>query len=227
MFDLFGTLVPPFAKRAHRAALAECAAVLQIAPELCDAGWRGSYRARIAGEFLSVADNFDWICRQGGQPRSADACRQAESAHAVFTRRALSPLPGVRASLSRLRDAGARIGLLTNCAPDVPLLFAGSDLASCFDATVFSCQAGVVKPDRGSYEAVLQRLGASPSAAIFVGDGSDSELTGASAVGMTAVLVTPCLEDTYDSQRHDVTSWSGLRFPDVCQVVDALLQPAP
>ena len=70
------------------------------------------------------------------------------------------------------------------------------------DATVFSCTEGLRKPDLAIYELAASRLGVDTSDCVFVGDGADGELDGASAAGMHAVLLRT--DDT-----HPPEAWDG------------------
>ena len=77
------------------------------------------------------------------------------------------------------------------------------------------------KPEAPIYEEALRRLGVSAAEAVFVGDGGSNELSGASAVGMEAVLFRP--EET-DVFRPEAEEWSGtqiLALPEVLRLIDA------
>lgn len=220
VFDLFGTLVRPFRRSEHALAMQKCAGILEIDFEECHRLWVESFAQRSVGEFGSIAENFAWIVRRtGGEPVEAILLRAAEQ-YAQFTVASLEPLEGVLDTLQQLRDCGLRVGLLTNCAPDVPEILPETPLGRCFDARVYSCEAKAAKPAREVYELVVRQLGVDPGRTLYVGDGSDGELAGAAAVGMHPVLVTPSLVDTYDAQRPEVAGWAGERIatiPDVLQ----------
>ncbi|WP_194890875.1 HAD family hydrolase [Catenulispora pinisilvae] len=223
VFDLFGTLVPPFRKAEHTEAIRGCARVLGMDFEACHALWIESFGQRTSGGFASVADNFAWMGDRTGVRLDPQACRAAAVQYGEFTRAGLEPLEGVERTLAALKTAGLRLGLLTNCAPDVPSILAETAWGSRFDAAVFSCTARVSKPEPRSYELVLDRLGIPAGAVLYVGDGSDGELRGAAAAGLHPVLVTPDLTNTYDRTRPDVESWTGPRIatiPDVLGYLD-------
>ena len=73
LFDLFGTLIPPFRMREHRDVLRECAQTLGISFEACYRHWGETYLQRTRGEFVSVADTFCWVARQ--MERWQPSCR--------------------------------------------------------------------------------------------------------------------------------------------------------
>ena len=82
-------------------------------------------------------------------------------------------------------------------------------MAPYFKHCVFSCDLGVVKPDARTYRAALEALDLQPGEALFVGDGSDEELSGAKLVGIQSVLVSVALSNTYDPKRSDLETWIG------------------
>ena len=62
-------------------------------------------------------------------------------------------------------------------------------LAPLFDVAVLSFDVGMAKPDPRIYELATERLGVAANDCLYVGDGSDGELSGAAQAGMTAVLM--------------------------------------
>ncbi|MFG1864110.1 HAD family hydrolase [Microbispora bryophytorum] len=224
VFDLFGTLVPPFRKAEHSSAIRECALTLGLDFELCHGLWVESFPYRVSGDFESVAANFAWIGERAGITLGQENCRAAAEQYADFTQASLQPLDGVERTLATLKEAGLRMGLLTNCAPDVPEVLPRTPLGAYFDTTVFSCSARVRKPERLSYELVLEQIRTQPVRTLYIGDGSDEELRGAAEAGLHPVLVTPSLANTYDSRRPEVENWTGSRvatIPDVLTFLDA------
>ncbi|MEU1880037.1 HAD family hydrolase [Streptosporangium sp. NPDC020072] len=222
IFDLFGTLVPPFRKAEHTSAIQECAKILDLDFELCHSLWIESFPQRVSGGFASIASNFAWIGEQAGITLSREDCLAAAAQYAEFTRAGLEPLAGVNQALTQLKSAGLRLGLLTNCAPDVPEVLAATPLGAHFDAAVFSCSARIRKPERPAYDLVLQEIGTRPEHTLYVGDGSDDELRGAAEAGLRPLLVTPSLANTYDSHRPAVENWKGPRVATIPAVLSYL-----
>lgn len=185
LFDLFGTLVPPYRKAEHHAALRGIADVLGRSFDDVLSGWSRTWDARATGGYRSIGDNLRDLV-----PDAADD--DIERAHRIyhgFTVQSLEPKPGAFEVLRWLRERGVARALVTNCAPDVPELWAQTPWADWFDVTVFSCGLGTKKPDPAMYHAALDPLGVAPHDATFVGDGSDRELEGAADVGLTPILV--------------------------------------
>jgi putative hydrolase of the HAD superfamily len=94
------------------------------------------------------------------------------------------------AVLERLKKQGKLLALLSNADVMEMASWDETEAARLFDVTVFSCAAGLVKPERGIYELCLRELGVHASEAVFVGDGGSDELQGARDAGMTTVMVT-------------------------------------
>lgn len=98
--------------------------------------------------------------------------------------------PATVGVLDSLRDAGCRLGLVSNATAETAEAWQGAALAERFDVAVFSCDLGVAKPDRRIYLAAAEGLGAPPTECVYVGDGADGELAGAAALGMTVIRTT-------------------------------------
>lgn len=210
LFDLYGTLIPPFRRQEHMAALRRCARLLGIDAEACQRGWVSSFPDRVRGRFDTVSDNFRHIAHQHDLVVDDARLSRAEQCYLEFTWESLGLVgTDTMAALDELRAAGVSMGLVTNCAPDVPTAWDASPLGPYFSFCAFSCRIGAVKPERKIYQVALDGLGIDAAQAVFVGDGSDEELSGAVACGIRAVLVRRDLSNTYDATRADVEAWSG------------------
>src|SRR6185503_795176 len=93
-------------------------------------------------------------------------------------------------SLDRLRAAGVRTALVSDAGADDVESWESSPLRSRLDATVFSYQLGIRKPDARIYAHALNAVGVRADEALFVGDGGSDEHRGARAVGIAPILVT-------------------------------------
>ena len=141
------------------------------------------------------------------------------------------PVSGAVEALAALGAAGLRRGLLSNAhARDVGA-WERSPLASCFEAVVFSCFAGVAKPDPGAYATVLEALGVAGEEALFVADGGGGELAGARRFGFAGVVLVagPALRSGVRT-APEVTaleSQADLRIEDVAELPDLLARHDP
>jgi putative hydrolase of the HAD superfamily len=98
--------------------------------------------------------------------------------------------PQVLATLRQLRKDGHRLGLVSNVSLLPNLMRADLDrleIGPLLDASVFSSEVGVRKPDPRIFQEALTRIGAEPDETVFVGDRLYDDVSGAQAVGMRAV----------------------------------------
>jgi epoxide hydrolase-like predicted phosphatase len=92
-----------------------------------------------------------------------------------------------------LRKRGVLIGLLSNNTLDLYDTLAVFELEPLFDAVVISAEIGLMKPNPAAYKVILERLGMAPRQTLFVDDFL-TNVEGARAVGMEAILYTPDLD---------------------------------
>ena len=152
----------------------------------------------------------------------SDRVRDAVGHYCRFARELVVPSDGTVQVLDALVSRGHALGLLSNAHDDIARAFADSELAGRFAAVTFSCQIGWRKPDPKAYAAVVDALDA-PSKVMFVGDGSDNELTGAAMAGLHPVLLRGDTTDAYDSDRPEVAAWSGPSIDKLEDLPDRLL----
>jgi putative hydrolase of the HAD superfamily len=115
------------------------------------------------------------------------------------------------ASIRWLRARGLKIGVLSDCTVELPEIWPELPLAAAVDAAVFSCTAGIRKPDPRLFNLVCRELGACPSACLYIGDGGGRELSGARAAGMRAVLLAA--DDWQTNVVYDrEEDWDGPRI---------------
>lgn len=180
---------------------------LELTPEEFDSRWYGELAdLRETRPFAEVLARLDVT------PEAAD---EVISLRRDVTRQGLVPVDGVVETITALRARGLKIGLITVCSEDVPLLWEETQFHGLFDAEVFSATCGLRKPDPRIYRLALDQLGVEPEEAVFVGDGANDELAGAERVGMTAVGV-----DSPGGELPD--DWHGPRIralPELLELV--------
>ena len=131
-------------------------------------------------------------------------------------KRVLVPRPDGLPTLDELRRRGHLLGMISVCTEDVPQVWDETPLGGKFDATVFSCDVGVSKPDPRIYEIACERLEVEPAECLFVGDGANDELPGAERAGMAALqLRAPGEELTEPGQ-----AWQGASVEHLSEVLD-------
>src|SRR5438046_3158146 len=119
------------------------------------------------------------------------------------------------------------------CLPEVPTMtqcravlfdFFGTltrAVAPLLETCVYSIEVGVCKPDPLIYKIACSRLDVSPEECLYVGDGGSQELTGARAVGMTAIrLAAPDLAGhlRFNSEQ----GWTGPTARTLSEAVRSL-----
>ncbi len=227
VFDLFGTLVPgtPIARRSADAAAT--ARILGVDPKAFHDLLHATFTERATGALGDGESALRILAaRLGASPDAAALAAAAQLRHRQLVSD-LVPRPDAVATLAALSGAGYPIGLVSDCGPEVPLIWPTLTIAPYFGATVFSSEAGRRKPDPSLYRAVCRRLQVEPAACLYVGDGDSHELTGAARVGMSAVRLAaedaeaPALVH-YD---HD-TQWRGPTVPRLADVPRMLGLPA-
>ena len=122
---------------------------------------------------------------------------------------------GVREALSRARDAGVLLGVVSNSEGKLDALFAHVGLSEYFVAVVDSAHEGVRKPDPEIFRRALARIGVPASRAMYVGDLPSVDVDGARAAGMRAVLVDPLAHYPHYADAPRVDS--------VVEVLDAIV----
>ncbi len=222
IFDLFGTLIDNFSVQEYERTLLKMADALSVSPRDFAGLWRETFNDRMSGRFGTEEDNIEHICMMLGAKPPADSLKLAVEIRFDLTRRALAPRSGAVETLSALKAAGRRIGLVTDCTAEVPTLWPATPFASLVDVPVFSCAARMKKPDPRIYLLACERLEVSPGQCLYVGDGSSRELTGATEVGMKAVMIRVPYETT-DMHRIDAEEWNGLAISALNEVL-ALLE---
>lgn len=97
--------------------------------------------------------------------------------------------PDVSLALSRLREKGLKLGIVSNWDTRLPDLLSELGLEDSFDAITFSAAEGIEKPNPKIFLACLAKLGVSPEHALHVGDHPIDDFEGAQAAGMASVLI--------------------------------------
>ena len=220
IFDLYGTLVDDL-RHPHRQEIkyqrwkSETAGILGVSMEDFTRTWSETVPLQSIGAIRGHLEPYKLISDRLGADVSDDQLERAVSSGLEYVRRALRPREGTLETLVRVRDEGIRTALISNCLGDTSELWSSTPFASLFDASILSFEVGMVKPDPGIYRLACERLGVRLEDCLFIGDGGSGELTGATNVGMEAVLIrTP--DDTENGERED---WRGVRISSVSEVL--------
>lgn len=211
IFDLFGTLVDSFSPQEYEHVLAQIASALSVPFKDFVRLWLDTFNERAIGVFPNPEANIEYICRMLGVSLKDDRIKAATQIRFNFVFHSLTPRDDAVETLVRLKSKGYKIGLISDCSAEVPVLWEDTPFASLIDMPVFSCSAGLKKPDPRIYQLACERLRVDPKDCLYVGDGSSHELTGASQVGMHPVLIRVPYEDddNYDIHQREAEDWDG------------------
>lgn len=113
---------------------------------------------------------------------------------------------------------GWLLGLVSDASAETPQLWPTSPLSERIAVAVFSCQIGVRKPDPAIYRAATGGLGVAAQACVYVGDGGSGELAGATALGMTALMMRPQTDGEASAASDDLEPWSGPRIASLSEL---------
>lgn len=190
VIDLFHTLVDPedFRPKEFRR-VAQIVSALQLEEEEFLRYWRGEEIAHKVQTTAAPITEFvsDYLATLG-KTAELDVLKTIDHEYGRYQDEAiLNPRPHVMPALKQLRDMGLKLALLSNTTQREVHVWSQSKLSPLFDAAVFSCDIGCMKPDAIAYKAALEKLGGvKPSDAAYIGDGAD--VIGAKEAGFGYVI---------------------------------------
>jgi len=224
IFDLFGTLVPNMSLSGYRAVLVKMAHLLSIPTDDFLQLWFDTFNERCTGIFKAPDENIRYICQTISIPVNETQMKLATYIKFEHSARSMIPRADAIETLSHLKSAGYKIGLISDCSAEAPTIWPDTPLSHLFDVTSFSCEVGIKKPDPRIYRLTTKQLGIKPQNCLYVGDGSSRELTGAAQVGMHPVLLRVPQEDNADVHRVDAETgdWDGPTISSLSEVLDLM-----
>jgi putative hydrolase of the HAD superfamily len=161
--------------------------VLRRLIEVEERSWR---RTRTDRRSSRLADLLEEASDELGTDVAGAVLEEAAGHHLDVWTPHIRHHPDAVPALSELRDAGYRIGLLSNT--HWPRHFhehflERDGLAELIDVRCYTSDMEFVKPDRRAFEEVLEALGV--TTAVFVGDRRYDDVWGAQQAGLKAVWV--------------------------------------
>ena len=206
--DLFGTVVPKWSTELSTGARRRMANHIGAEEHAFHEAWRVRWLDRELGR-IGLEENMSEVVQcvaPGAGPGAVAALIEIWIGH---VKEQLRPRPDALEVLEAAKTSGLRVGLLSNAGPTVPPLFREGPLGRLVDCAVFSCTAGIAKPDPRIYAAVFRELVVPPAACLYVGDGADEELQGAESAGMTPVLLRVDSEIEREGFPPGAAAWHG------------------
>jgi putative hydrolase of the HAD superfamily len=145
--------------------------------------------------------------------------REAVRIRSQWFQYALSNIPQENIdAINHLRAADLRLGLISNADAMEVAAWEDSPLAGLFDAEIFSCEVGSVKPEPAIFHKCLDALKLKPSECLFVGDGGSNELIGAKEVGLWTVFVSGVIAEHWPDrvpQRIKISDYHVTSMPQI------------
>ncbi|OGO07361.1 MAG: hypothetical protein A2Y92_01920 [Chloroflexi bacterium RBG_13_57_8] len=222
IFDLFGTLVDNFTITEYQQVLAAMSAVLEAPPEEFSKLWRDTFKLRTNGTHRTHQDSIRYICRELGMAVTEEQIEKTAAIRLDYTIKTLKPRPDAVPVIKKLKSMGYKVGLISDCSPETPAVWPSTPFHGLFDVTVFSCVAGVKKPDPRIYKIATDSLKVKPEDCLYIGDGSSTELTGAKQAGMTPVLIrVPEPADVHFVEREE--NWAGQVISSLKEVLELVI----
>ncbi|HEY7559676.1 MAG TPA: HAD-IA family hydrolase [Candidatus Binatia bacterium] len=219
VFDLFGTLVDDFVSSVGQMNT-ELAAALTVPLEPFMQLWRQTSEMRTIGAFQTVEDSIEYVCGVMGVEVTAEQMTEAVDIRLRHTRRALEPKSNAVGTLAQLKNQGYKLGLLSNCSIEIPILWQETAFASLIDNPIFSSREGLKKPDPRIYHLACERLGVAPEDCLYVADGENHELKAAAEVGIHPVLIRTSSQETRGEVLREAREWQGDAVSTLSEVLD-------
>ena len=106
----------------------------------------------------------------------------------LYRKKYFALFPGALDLLTRLRDAGMKLGLVTNGVSETHTeKIALLELSDRFDAIFLADETGMVKPDPRLFVHACEKLGSRPAATAMVGDRYERDVAGAIEAGLFTI----------------------------------------
>ncbi len=132
---------------------------------------------------------FDEIFNAWDYPKTE--LQSVKSGFFSYFQSGAEPFPEAADTLTKLKQAGIKIGALTDVAYGMENEFSLKDiepLASLIDITFTSVDVGYRKPNKAGFVRLLDFFGISPDEMMYVGD-EEKDIVGANALGIVSVLI--------------------------------------
>lgn len=126
--------------------------------------------------------------------------------------------PMILDTLTALHSRGYQLGLISNADVIDCEYWTDSPLSLIFDTAVFSCDVGVLKPDKKIYQFAMEKLNVLPQECIFVGDGGSDELRGAKKAGMKTCF-SEFLEQKTKERKLEILQYADFHVRDFSEII--------
>jgi len=122
--------------------------------------------------------------------------------------------------LEGLKQAGIKIGLITNCFLEEKEVIENSILFPYFDVVCMSCEVAMKKPEERIFKLCLDKLELKPEDCLYCGDGGSHELDAALKIGMHPVQATWYLKESSGQPVGRLEAFEAVCKPmDIVKIV--------
>ena len=192
IFDMFETLITHYQCPLYFGAqMAEDAGIPE---EKFQALWRPTEHDRTIGK-LSFEEVVEKILRENN-------CYSEKLLKKIVEKRIATKEdcfrhlhPEIIPMLSKLKERGIYIGLISNCFSEEVDVIRKSELFPYFDEVYLSYEQGVGKPDVEIFQRCMKGVSVKAEECVYVGDGGSQELETAGKLGMNAVRAVWYLQE--------------------------------
>lgn len=213
LFDLYGTLI--YEAGGIRGLYEELSRFLGVTVAAFQEARKLSYKP----EYKTQQERNRVVLRLLNLPDSSEKAATLTELEQKVRVGNIRTYPDTIPTLIELKEAGHKLGIISNCTPIWKELLKEQEITKLFDVTVLSCDAGIMKPAPEIYKLACQKLNTKPEHCWFVGDGGDRELEGATALNMKVVYLdqqgswTPMKDDAPEPTGYDYKIERLAEFP--------------
>jgi len=121
--------------------------------------------------------------------------------------------------IESLKLMGRILGIVSNA--DVCEIYGWnkSPLKQYFDSVTFSCHVGYMKPEKEIYEIALKKHNVTADQCLFIGDGGNNELKGASNLGFTTILATHVIKHLFPDEIEGLRVYANYEVDEICKIL--------
>jgi putative hydrolase of the HAD superfamily len=219
IFDLGGTLCRSVPWSKYEAAACKTAEACAAPPEQFVKLYFAEVSGLSIGLFKTYSAYTQYVLNKMALSVSDDIIQSAIEFPFNVTREVVTPRDGALEILADLKQAGYKLGLISDCFYDVTELWPDTPFARYFDVTVFSCDAGMNKANPAIFKIAMDKLSVKASECVYIADGARNELANASSLGMKAIQLFIPDERDNSPIRED---WRGTSIPALEEILNLL-----
>ena len=203
VFDLFHTLTAIELTSARN--LSATHEILAVDKDTWNDVLRNTFRDRMRGLRRDSHELLTDMARTVRPDIPAETVSRALELRIRRFATALQEIPDKNIQVLRaLRSQGKKLGLISNADIMEVQSWPSTQIPNLFDAVVFPCEVGHMKPEPRIYNICLERLGVKAENSASVGDGHFQELRGARALGFLTVMTTEIISTLWPEAIEEI-----------------------